>query len=334
MIDEVPRRVVTFTANPSIDRTLALGGVLTRGEVLRVMGVTEQAAGKGVNVARVLAADGLPVTVVAAALDQRFRSLAERAQPPVTVLGQELADGARVRINTTVTEPDGTTTKLNEPGPTFSIGQLEDAADALVDVARGAAWVVLAGSLPPGAPSDWYAELIGRLDGLGCRIAVDTSGEALDALIGALPRRSFAFIKPNADELAHLTGGDAVAFEAAADRGDVTDVVAAAGTLQARGIGAVLVSLGGAGAVLVNAEGAWFARAPRVSLRSTVGAGDSSVAGYISAHIAGADPADCVASAVAHGSAAAALPGTTLPTPADLPTEPVEVIALGLPSRV
>lgn len=329
MTDDIARRVVTFTANPSIDRTLTLDCPLARGEVLRAGGVTEQAAGKGVNVARVLSAAGLPAAVVAAVLDPTFRRLAEQAHPPLTVLGQTLGDGARVRINTTVTEPDGVTTKLNEPGPLLAPEQLRRAADALVEVAQGASWVVLAGSLPPGAPADWYSSLIGRLGELGCSIAVDTSGVALDAVVDALPARPVNLIKPNADELAHLTGGDAVAFESAAAEGDVAAVVAAARRLCDRGIEAVLVTLGGAGAVLVTVDGGWFARAPRIAVRSTVGAGDSSVAGYILAHVAGASPAECVASAVAHGSAAAALPGTSLPTPVDLPVEPIDVIAVG-----
>lgn len=328
MVDDVARRVVTFTANPSIDRTLTLDGPLLRGQLLRARGVTEQAAGKGVNVARVLSAAGLPVTVVAAALDRGFRTLAEHAEPPLTVLGQSLDDGRRVRMNTTVTEPDGTTTKLNEPGPLLTSAHLEVAADSLVDVARGAAWVALAGSLPPGAPDHWYASLVGRLSGLGCRIAVDTSGPALDALVASLDA-PIDLIKPNAEELAQLTGGSPEEFEAAAERGELDGIVAAARSLQERGIRAVLVTLGGSGAVLVNGGGAWFARAPRISVRSTVGAGDSSVAGFILADIRGADPAQCLATSVAYGSAAAALPGTTLPTPADLTTGQIDVIALG-----
>lgn len=329
MADDVARRVVTFTANPSIDRTLTIDGPLRRGAVLRAEGVTEQAAGKGVNVARVLGAAGLPVTVVAAAMDGGFRALAERADPPLTVIGQMLDTGARVRMNTTVTEPDGTTTKLNEPGPRLSADQLAVAADTLVDVSRGAAWVALAGSLPPGAPSDWYATLVDRLSGRGCRIAVDTSGAALDAVLAGLPERRFDLIKPNADELAHLTGGDPAEFERAAQQGEVGDVVAAARQVRDRGIDAVLVTLGSAGAVLVTGEGAWFARAPRIAVRSTVGAGDSAVAGYLLAHVRGAEPATCLASSVAYGSAAAALPGTTLPTPTDLSADRVDVIPLG-----
>ena len=87
------------------------------------------------------------------------------------------------------------------------------------------------------------------------------------------------------------------------------------------GIGAVLVTLGPAGAVLVTADGAWHATAPEVPVVSTVGAGDSSVAGYILADVNGGDEAERLRTAMAYGSAAASLPGTTLPTPADLPDQ-------------
>ena len=80
--------------------------------------------------------------------------------------------------------------------------------------------------------------------------------------------------------------------------------------------------------MLVNAEGAWYASAPKITVASTVGAGDSSVAGFILADVTGGGPAECLAAAVAHGSAAASLPGTTLPIPRDLPAEGCQVVEI------
>ena len=311
--------VVTFTANPSIDRTVVLDGALARGEVQRAASVTEQAAGKGVNVARVVSESGVDaVTVLPFADSGYFRRLNEAIPANLSVAYPETGT-LRPRTNTTITEPDGTTTKINEPGPTLSGADLAAASAQLVDASRGAAWVALSGSLPPGAPDDWYARLAAELKQHGCKVAIDTSDAALDAVMDALPASAFDLIKPNSDELAQLTGGDAAAFEDAAARGDVAEIVEAAARLRDRGIANVLVTLGGAGAVLVNHEGAWHATAPRVIVASTVGAGDSSVAGFILADVAGSSPADCLANAVAYGSAAASLPGTTLPTPHDLP---------------
>lgn len=322
--------IITFTANPSIDRTIALGEPLARGEVQRATSVTEQAAGKGVNVATVLANAGLDVEAVGAFVDPSYQSAGSRQRPAVSLSGVTADGPYSARVNTTITEPDGTTTKINEPGPTLSARQVAAATDELVRIAteRQAQWVVLSGSLPPGAPADWYAQIVRALKPLGCRIAIDTSDAALTAVLDQLPDASFDLVKPNSDELAQLTGGDAAAFEAAAAAGDVSSIVGAACRLQARGIANVLVSLGGAGAVLVTADGAWYSPAPETEVRSTVGAGDSTVAGFILAQVRGASAPDCLASAVAHGSAAAGLPGTRLPSPRDIRADSTHIQAL------
>lgn len=305
--------IVTFTANPSLDKTVGLDVPLTRGEVHRAASVNVEAGGKGINVARCIHYADVVVVPVLSFHD-------EVLVPLLTGTGlrpsARTVDGPyRVRTNMTITEPDGTTTKINEPGPVLTEAQLASAAALLLDRARGAQWVVLSGSLPPGAPDDWYATLTPQLKRLGCKVAIDTSGAALDAVVDALPGAAFDLIKPNSDELAQLTGGDSSAFEAAARAGDLAEIVTAARALQVRGVANVLVTLGGAGAVLVNSQGAWAATSPKVSVLSTVGAGDSSVAGFLLAEVAGRSPGDCLANATAYGSAAAGLPGTALPRP-------------------
>ncbi len=316
--------IVTFTANPSIDRTIVLDEPLARGEVQRASFVTTQAGGKGVNVATVIDRAGVETLAVLSFLDPSFMPLV--AEIGLDAVGVSVDGPYRVRTNTTITEPDGTTTKLNEPGPVLTEAQVTATRDLLLKHARGADWVVLSGSLPPGAPTDWYATLVRALKPLGCKVAIDTSDAALDAVIAALPDASFDLIKPNADELAQLTGGDAAAFEASARAGDLTGIADAARQLHSRGIAHVLVTLGGAGAVLVNAAGAWYATAPQVKVLSTVGAGDSSVAGFVLADVAGLAPDRCLATAAAYGSAAASLPGTTLPGPTDIHPQDAHVV--------
>ena len=115
-------------------------------------------------------------------------------------------------------------------------------------------------------------------------------------------------VKPNAEELAEVVGGDPDAYEQDPDAAAV-----AAQRLRDKHVDAVLLTLGGAGAVLVSDEGAFAAAAPRIVARSTVGAGDSSLAGYLLAEVAGATPAERLAQAVATGAAAAALPGSDVP---------------------
>lgn len=302
--------IVTLTAHPAIDRLVSLDGVLERGAVLRTGAATDQPGGKGINVARVVQAAGVPVVAVVpvAPHDALLRSLAPTALPvrAVDVNGS-------TRVNLTLAEPDGTTTKLNAPGVPLSGAELEHLADALLDAAVGATWVALCGSMPPGVPDDWYARLLPRLRATGARIAVDTSGPALDAVLGGVGHAP-DLVKPNGHELVELIGGDADAIEA-----DPELAAVEAQRLRAeRGPAEVLLTLGATGAVLATERGTWFCASPPITPRSTVGAGDSSLAGLLLAREAGQDDADATATAVAHGSAAASLEGSTPPTPADV----------------
>ena len=318
--------IITLTANPSLDRTATLDAPLARGQVQRVSGVTVEPGGKGVNVARAIHYAGHPVTAVLPAPDSD-PILAALRQLGVAYRTVEVAEG--VRMNLTLTEPDGTTTKLNEPGPLLTDALVEQLAALVVDLASGAEWVVLSGSLPPGVPHDFYATLVRRLRPLGVKVAVDTSDEPLQALVDNFPDAAPDLLKPNSDELAQLTGADAEQLEAAAKAGDPSAAVSASRSLVDRGVRAVMGTLGASGAVLVTSEGAWHASPPPIVPRSTVGAGDSSVAGYVLADCGGEAAPDRLRTAVAYGSAAASKAGSALPKPEDLNTAEVVVTELG-----
>lgn len=317
--------ILTLTPNPSHDRTAALGGVLERGAVLRVESVTSQAGGKGVNISRAAVSAGIPsVAVLPADPDDPFVHELLTAGidcRPVPTTGA-------VRINLTISEPDGTTTKLNSPGPTVTPDVLAALTESLRLRASSADWVVLAGSLPPGAPVTWYAELVAALRDTGARIAVDTSDAPLRALVDGLGVAAPHLMKPNGEELASLAGdpdADGDALEA-----DPVAAARAATALVDRGVETVLATLGPHGAVLVDARGAWYAEPPPTTVVSTVGAGDSSLFGYLLGDLRRHDPAHRLALAVAYGAAAAALPGTTIPQPHQVRPELVAVRALDL----
>lgn len=314
--------IVTVTPNPSIDRTVTLPSPLTRGAVHRVSSVTSQAGGKGVNVARVLTLAGVEaVAVLPAATDDPLLSALQSAGVSYRVV--PTAEPART--NLTITEQDGTTTKLNEPGAKLDATSVRALTDAVVEAADGADWLVMSGSLPPGVPVSWYGDVVALLSSQPCRIAVDTSDAPLAALVASLERGAPDLIKPNAEELAGVLGYLPHDMEAAVAQGDPQPVVSAARQLIDEGIGAVLATLGAAGAVLVDQHGAWLATPPPTVPRSTVGAGDSSLAGYVRAEVGGAASPQRLQMAVAYGSAAAALPGTTLPTPAEVDLNAVQV---------
>jgi 1-phosphofructokinase len=321
--------IITLTANPSLDRTVELSGSLIRGSVQRAVAASQQAAGKGVNVSRTLTASGVANLAILPG---------DPEDPVITGLRQDglayvgLPIGQALRSNITLTEPDGTTTKINEPGPHLDSSRQEALAAAVLAKCDGAAWLVLAGSLPPGVPADFYARLTVRVrEELGSaapRIAVDSSGEPLRQAFAAGPAAVPDLLKPNAEELAELAG---VHSEAALEA-DPALTAQTAALLLDKGAEAVLATLGSKGAVLVTREGSWYATHPPVSARSTVGAGDSSLAGYLLAHSSGAAAADCLRQAVAHGAAAAALPGTTLPALSQTTPDAVVVSSLSVPA--
>lgn len=314
--------IVTLTANPSHDRTVALAGPLVRGAVIRSESVISQAGGKGVNISRASVGAGIPsIAVLPAPDDDPFvhELLAAGIDcRPVPTAGA-------LRVNITISEPDGTTTKLNSPGPTVTPQVLAGLTDALRHRAATADWLVLAGSLPPGAPVEWYAELVAALRGRGARIAVDTSDAPLLALVDGLGVAAPHLMKPNGEELASFTGDDADALES-----DPVAAARAAATLVERGVETVLATLGARGAVLVTADGAWHATPPETTVVSTVGAGDSSLFGYLLGDLRAQDPAHRLALAVAYGSAAAGLPGTTIPQPHQVRPELVSVRRLDI----
>ncbi|MFD3742896.1 1-phosphofructokinase family hexose kinase [Nocardia sp. NPDC058633] len=324
--------IVTLTANPSVDRTVTLTEPLRRGQVHRAASVTSHPGGKGVNVARVVSGSGARVLAVLPATEDdpvvhglRTAGIEFRTVPVV----------GGPRVNLTIAETDGTTTKINEPGHPLRAGDLAELTALLVELAAGAEWIVLSGSLPPGVPVDWYCRLVATLSTPRSspngthrlRVAVDTSDAPLHALFAEHSGAAPDLIKPNSAELGQITGLDAVALE------DPAAAAEAAATLIDRGVGAVLATLGAAGAVLVTADGAWFAAAPPIRARSTVGAGDSALAGYLLADLAGAAPADRLRTAVAYGSAATALPGTELPGPADISLDAVTAHRLVIVDR-
>jgi 1-phosphofructokinase len=317
--------IVTLTANPSHDRTVTLAAALERGAVQRAESVISQAGGKGVNISRASVEAGIPsIAVLPAAKDDPY--VLELLNAGIDC--RPVVHAGSLRVNITISEPDGTTTKLNSPGPTVTPHVLADLTEALRRRAD-ADWIVLAGSLPPGAPVEWYAELVATLREAGARLAVDTSDAPLRALVERLPESAPHVMKPNGEELASFTGADADLLES-----DPTAAARAARTLVDRGVETVLATLGSRGAVLVTAAGAWHASPPPISVVSTVGAGDSSLFGYLLGDLRGSEPAERLALAVAYGSAAAALPGTTIPQPSQVRPDLVNVNDLHLTSGV
>jgi 1-phosphofructokinase len=299
--------IVTLTANPSVDRTLEIPA-LERGEVVRATAARVHPGGKGVNVARALIANGISARAVLPTGgregDQLLDLLSSRGLDVVPV---QIAEP--IRENVTIVEPDGTVTKLNAPGPRLTSQEVAELVEATVEASRGADWVALCGALPPGVPEDLYGSLVMKLHAVGVRVAVDASGTALTESIDMRPD----LMKPNADELAEAVGKPIHTLR---------DVVEGARGLLDRGVGHVLVSLGERGAVSVSDAAATRAWTTPVIPRSTVGAGDATLAGFLATD---GVAAEAVRAAVAWGAAAVRLPGTGMPGPTDIDVDAVTV---------
>jgi 1-phosphofructokinase len=301
--------ILTVTPNPSLDRTYEVQA-LKRGEVIRAETERMDPGGKGVNVSRAVAAagrrtvavlplGGAPGALVAELLDAQGIEVA-----PVPIAGA-------TRSNIALAESDGVLTKINAPGPELTAAEQELLLETVREQSRDADWIACCGSLPRGLAPSWYADAVTRAHAGGARIALDTSGRALLEALRARPD----VVKPNAEELAGAVGRPLAT---------VGDAVKAAEELRERGARAVLASLGADGQLLVDDAGTWFGSARVDAVRSNVGAGDSSLAGFL---IAGGSGPDALASAIAHGAAAVQLPGSVMPTPADLNPAAVSVTA-------
>ncbi|MFH9605028.1 1-phosphofructokinase family hexose kinase [Streptomyces rochei] len=256
--------ILTVTLNTALDITYRVPGLRPHASH-RVTEVTERPGGKGLNVARVLAALGHPVTVTGFAGGSTGATVrASLAGVPGVVDALVPVAGATRRTVAVVDERTGDTTQLNEPGPVVAPAEWNAFQEAYEDLLAGAAAVALCGSLPPGVPVGAYAGLVRTARAAGVPVLLDTSGEPLRRGVAARPD----LIKPNADELAELTGSH--------------EPLRATQAARRRGARSVVASLGAAGLLAETPEGRWRAAPPAQVRGNPTGAGDSAVAGLLS----------------------------------------------------
>jgi 1-phosphofructokinase family hexose kinase len=296
--------IVTLTPNPSLDRTVSIAE-LQRGEVHRATASRLDPGGKGVNISRALTAHKEPTLAVLPAGGPQGRLLAELlAEAGIDVAIVPI--GGSIRVNLALVEPDGTTTKINEPGPVLSGSELDALlAGAAATLAEQPSWLVGSGSLPPGVDEGLYAGLVRRCRDAGVNVAIDASGTALRHAVEAGPD----LIKPNLEELEELVGRSL---------STLAEVRSAAADLVTGGVATVVVSMGGDGALLVSESVIAHAVAPVTAPLSTVGAGDALLAGYLFATANGSSTVEALCTGVAWGAAAVGLPGSRMPSPADV----------------
>ncbi|HET8656272.1 MAG TPA: 1-phosphofructokinase [Longimicrobiaceae bacterium] len=291
--------ILTLTLNPAVDQTIVLER-LRDGEVNRFREQQLDPAGKGINASRMVHRLGWP-TIAFGFLAGEVGHLVERALESEGVQSHFVRVPGQTRINTTVVERASVrTTCFYGPGPLVGREHLTTLWEMLRFWLQAGRVLVLAGSLPPGAPDDTYAAYVRLAHAAGVKVILDAAGEALRLGAEAGPD----LIKPNASEAAELLGRPLT---------DEAAVLEGARDLAARGIPHVVISRGAEGAVCVSDDGnAWRVEPPEVELRSTIGSGDSLVAGLAVA-LARGDPIPAgLRLGAAAGAATAATPGTRL----------------------
>lgn len=257
--------ITTISLNPSIDRTVNVEKFVPGG-LNRVVSAHSVAAGKGINVALTASALG----VASECIGFMYREGSKLFEKRLMVGGVEYnfvwCDGS-VRTNVKVFDQStGTITEINESGARVSEDDLKRMTDLVALHAENTDYLVLAGSLPPGCPTDYYRTLIQTVEGLGCRCVLDADG---DRMRYGLEARPF-MIKPNRYELELMTGEKLNTLKEIRD---------AAQKYLDMGVSVVTVSLGNEGALITDGDETLYAPKLALDVKSTVGAGDAMVAG-------------------------------------------------------
>lgn len=297
------RSIVTVTLNPAIDQTVLLDH-LNPGAVNVARSSQNNAGGKGVNVASCLADWAIPV-IATGILGRDNATPFEQLFADKGINDRFVRHDGATRVNIKLVDgSDNSTTDVNLPAQPVGAATFDALLQQLDDLAEPGRCFVLAGSLPAGLAEDSYAVLIGRLRRYGAHVVLDSSGAALAAALADGVDTLPACIKPNRHELEQLAGRALPSLD------EVGDEVA---RLRERGIAEVVVSLGEDGALFAGDAGIWLARPPKVTLTSTVGAGDALVAGLLAARDGGRSAPDAARLAVAFAAAKLARVGPHLP---------------------
>jgi 1-phosphofructokinase family hexose kinase len=294
-------KIITLTLSPAFDTHCHADSLRLQHENLIHMDLC-QAGGKGVNISRALVSCGTE-NLALAVLGEENADTFCRNLTADGVTYEAITVPGRIRENITIHVADGTETRLSYPGFPVTedlLSQVEEKLMALVD---GDTVITMTGRVPQGMAVEDVMALLRKTAEKGAKIVVDSRSFSLEHLKALGPW----LIKPNQEEISAYLGREISSLE---------QTLAEAQALHASGIANVMISMGGDGALLVCKEGAFIAQPPVVEVKSTIGAGDSSIAGFISSDAA--DPKACLLRAVAYGTAACMTEGTLPPRAEDV----------------
>jgi 1-phosphofructokinase family hexose kinase len=317
--------IITVTLNAAIDKSLSVPN-FRLGRRHRTVEQRTMAGGKGVNIARTLKTLGQPVIATGFAGGITGTHIVEQLTEEA-ILNDFVRIREESRTNTSVLDPTtGQQTEINERGPSVSQHEVELFREKLLYLARGAAIVVFAGSLPRGLEPDFYAVLIHELERTGVTTVIDTEGEPLHQAVRAEPD----VVSPNVIEAEELVGHE---FASEQERSLGVREIAALGPHEA------IMTLPDGCFAQVLVDGQPCMRRVSVEVRESIakrGSGDAFLAGYIAARYEGRSPDQCLRFGVACGAESTARLGAGLidPREARRLMGDVELSAIELPAEV
>lgn len=296
--------IYTLTLNPALDKEYHVAELLPNA-VLRAASVKVDFGGKGFNIARMVSALGSPCAALGFVGGHTGRVLREGLEGiDIPTDFVQVSEETRTNISI-VNDKDSAYYKVNEAGPLVSEREVQELLRKVEGLVRPDDWWVLAGSLPRGVPADIYASLITSIRLGGAWAVLDSSGEAFRLGCMAEP----FLVKPNLEEIAQITDVD-VANAAGISR--------AVNRVHQLGVKNVLLSAGSGKSVCSDGIHIWSGQPPRIVEKNPTGAGDAMLGAVIDQLSRGAPLNEAYRWGLAAGSAAAALPGTRMPTRAQV----------------
>jgi len=286
--------ILTLTINPAVDRTIDVDKLVFEDRAY-IQSTRDSAGGRGVNASRVLHAFGSKTAAILTTGGETGGQL-QALLSDVGFPTESVAVKSPTRTNLTISDKHGLTLKLNERGSPITTTELEAVRKAVEQRMAKATWLLICGSVPPGVPPDFYAELIEMAHAKKVKTLLDTDGPVLEAGMGAKPTA----VKPNQAEAERLL------HRALISRHQVLDAVR---ELKAMGPEMVILSLGGRGAIAATNDHLLEAIPPRIDPVSPIGAGDALSAAFVWALSKRKPITDALCWGVAAGTASTLLPG-------------------------
>lgn len=296
-------KIITLTLNPAFDIHCDIPSFAPYHENLAKI-ISHDAGGKGVNISRALTVNGVENLAFVVLGDENGDSFAKALSDDGMTYSALTVKG-RIRENITIHTEGADETRISFEGFKTDEGLLDKTLDVLCRESLSDTYVTFTGRVPSGISMDAVKSFLRALEDKGARIVIDSRSFALDDLVACKPW----LIKPNQEEISVYLGRQIESFE---------DALAGAYELHGKGIENVMISLGSKGALLVCGSGAYVAKPPKIDAVSTIGAGDSSIGGFLAAAVEGEGADGMLRRAVSYGTSACMTEGTKPPRKEDV----------------